>query len=859
MPPRKLSARPQTAKAPPAPKKSSGRVSRRESDVYKETEPPPRPQSAIVKSNKEAWLDNLPPVIKIDEELHQQLTKARKEAKEKRRINACKVELEAILEFAFLKLETHDDSYTIKHARIDFDHGVFQDKIEEKMKPKAPKRQIEEIPLKKGSEIKDLLNENPVDILSAMKTLAQNSLTEQFDFDVNSVIDDLLSRIHTESSRYNYIIQQHEEYEFNFLICMVMPPCTGKSTILQYFTSHFKLKVIDYNAEIDEKAFISSIIQTINSNLGYGFIVNGFPESKNQLSALDKALHSNYKQKKSEVKISSIGGMIKSSMTYDEAKQNTEKRIKSKEGVIYHPDFNPPLKGIEIEEDPYVESDNQEEFDKLQKSIQSMENRAKKYGPFLAVGSYQFVGELYLELEQFLNQLYKNKKPYESLVVFAKKEDFFFSQFCSIIEEIWNEKCVSVFGKPLGELYNRLEAIKNKISYLSDMGKQQYALLLARPDDRIAISREFEQNHQNPTDFYHSIWQKSVDIRDSYIANIGDFVKASSLKSLTSLMEESELLVFDSLLKRYFIVDWFWKSFNEYISNQTVPEEYPTEPSIPPFQTNNLRILCSLMNLPTNYDSDGVTKSSNNLPHPKRVRRVSNSNSSLTFLQTPLVESRKTDKPQIKPFESKIAFGLDKNQNEARSREDSILGFLNFIEEKTDSDVTKKEALVMKSIFEYFSDEREIIDVQICSALDHLYADLAEMTQEMCSHEMETFSINFRKYKQGENVEKMFEMDTSFLRDRSLELYQKINHLIPKYGQYPNLDPIKLNKMYHVFKKNNEQIVRLTRILEVATEVEFTEEETNIIELFARMTPIADYIDVLPFIYSLADHEVFTV
>ena len=53
------------------------------------------------KPKRESWLDNLPPVIKPDEELHQELTKKRKEMKRQKHLDICKEEANAILNFVF--------------------------------------------------------------------------------------------------------------------------------------------------------------------------------------------------------------------------------------------------------------------------------------------------------------------------------------------------------------------------------------------------------------------------------------------------------------------------------------------------------------------------------------------------------------------------------------------------------------------------------------------------------------------------------------------------------------------------------------------------------------------------------------
>ena len=52
------------------------------------------------KPKRESWLDSLPPVIKPDEELHQELTKKRREKTHQKHIDICTEEANAILNFA---------------------------------------------------------------------------------------------------------------------------------------------------------------------------------------------------------------------------------------------------------------------------------------------------------------------------------------------------------------------------------------------------------------------------------------------------------------------------------------------------------------------------------------------------------------------------------------------------------------------------------------------------------------------------------------------------------------------------------------------------------------------------------------
>ena len=79
------------------------------------------------KPKREAWLDNLPPVIKPDEELHQQLTKQRRESQKQKYYEICQNEAEAILNYAFqfMEIQNSPNKWAVSNLKADFLLGKF--------------------------------------------------------------------------------------------------------------------------------------------------------------------------------------------------------------------------------------------------------------------------------------------------------------------------------------------------------------------------------------------------------------------------------------------------------------------------------------------------------------------------------------------------------------------------------------------------------------------------------------------------------------------------------------------------------------------------------------------------------------
>ncbi|OHS98177.1 hypothetical protein TRFO_09038 [Tritrichomonas foetus] len=881
-------------------------------------------QSRSNLQRKDSWLDKLPPVIKPDEELHQKLSKERREYEKQKHQDFCRNELYAMLNIAMKEIDMPIEKREKYHSRakVDFYQELLHDgpddisvnKSFRSMTP-ASSRKVEQVEV----GIKQLLDSNLVSIEEAFKDLSQKALKNDINFDPNPELDKTLMKINEGMQAY---INQNDPtslIEFPFLICVIGPPCSGKTTICQFITKYFDVNLITVDSSLlsdenqnstdensfqsiisstDDKVIISSIINEIAElPPNKGVLIQGFPETKAQLTSLEKSLQTSAK-KRGDPRFALISGLIRTNLSQEEAiSQSSGRLIDKSTGIIFHSTFNPPnnppnAKVIYDPEPNPPPSDFANNYPKLIPQLNTIENIVKKTGQTISIGLCESIGQLNLKIESFLKIIYKTKNldvPFESFVVFETQEQFQYAKFCYDVFNKWNKELIPIFGKELGELYIRVDAAKDKIEYLTKVTQDSFLLTISRPDDRKEIADEFQRKNdlQNKSDFYHMIWQKSIEVRNSNYKLAEKLLKNSSIKTLKNYFEKNEEIIFSALLRRYFLVEWFSTTFSPLINGNdaNVSLEIP-EPYIPEFDPSNLKQLCTIFGLKQIVQRN-ISKSSLSLvnPNSNTTNSQNNLSTSFAYLQTPvrvpqvsmtpskedtkisLVDMRFIRKPL---FSSKIKFDHAQSNNitprdspvkmtktkKVPTKEENILNFLDYVCHETKSKVMKPEVEFMKKIFVYFSDLKKMINLEIDESLRALRVDLFEMIHKKCSREMEKFSQQFRLFKKGNEITgSLFNFDTSQLDQDCLEIFEKLDGKLPREDEQINIPLEKIKQFYkYYFPKGGFE--SLNNILQVLKELNFDTHELYLIEAYIKMYTLPDYIDVLPFIQSLAPDDV---
>lgn len=853
---------------------------------------PPKPRS---------WLDTLPPVDKPDEELHIQLTKERRAALKEKHTQMCRRELYAMFNFAMHYREEMPTDRDLEHARLRFFNGEFHDKEipQTTEEGEEPPQQSKRLSKKPG--IKQLLDFGLTSVAESMLALSRDTSRERFEHDSNLEMDRLLMEV--ERGRRPYVSEQVPTSRVScpFLICVTGPPGTGKSTVCQFIAKYFDVKVIQFGenhpgeryeddgpvmiSSREEKALIPRLIDEISKlPPGKGLILQGFPETKAQFVQLEKGLAAAAK-KKPDIRFQAVSGVIRMTMTEAEVQEQADGRIVDiRTGTVYHKTFHPPIHVNELLRDDIVDVPVKEgfsaTFQKVSKDMVAIDGVLKKT-QVLSMPRFESVGECHLAVENFLRLLYSAQNidvPFTSFVVFQTRQHFLYSKACAKLYDLWNGTCLPMFGKDLGDLYKRIEQAEMRTDYLRQNSVKTFELIISRPDDRIVKCRKFMENPSKEEcgDLFHYVWQKSIDIRDSTLKEASEYCQKCTLQSLKGVMKEGEQSIFELILKRYFIVEWFTQHFAKIIDQGTLDEDLEVpEVVIPEFDVTNLRKLCELMNIREYSPPAAVSQSREELnPNPIELDKdTSIQNKTQEYIAAPNDSHERSGpiclastKPVKQPFPSTITFeirseyAIDCGEGEEDeppppppSNEETIRNFIDYVKSQATDNFTKQEATVMRNMFDFFLEKKKAIDTKVNQHIEELEKTLDALIRRKCSNEMEWFSEKIRKWKRGESFEgELFVYDTSFLDEECMDLYTRLQGEIPQEKEVPNIDPAKVEKLYFELKLFGSRFVSLTQILTKAEECGFTDKEQALVHVIAQVEALPEFIDLAPFCERLS-------
>lgn len=283
------------------------------------------------KPKKEEWLFHLPPVIKPDEELHKKLTYERKQQRAQKISGYCREELNAIFNYAFeafpyIKELGFDDFIKSRYQRrmhAGFRNGEYYDKpIVEVEKPKELKRNTIVKPLYSldpSHYLKVLSNDKNKDLSVFFKC----TINENVIHDANPIFDSNLQYLQSKMQSYIAPFKLYEKQSFPFIVSVIGPPNSGKTTVCQFLRKLFKFTIIDVKPladtavrkkkgaspepepEIpeypledtipikvpDDKTIVATISQIVKDSQNHnGFVIIGYPNTKTQHQTLEKAI-----------------------------------------------------------------------------------------------------------------------------------------------------------------------------------------------------------------------------------------------------------------------------------------------------------------------------------------------------------------------------------------------------------------------------------------------------------------------------------------------------------------------------------------------------------------------------------------
>lgn len=313
---------------------------------------------------------------------------------------------------------------------------------------------------------------------------------------------------------------------------------------------------VDYS---DDKSAVNSIVSLIEKIMSenkndVGFVIDGFPNNKNQYSLLEKTLTSkNVNMHENQIKnmivppsqrakaqMTSIDGVIITTCSPNSSNEKSasstigsnfllpKKRLVDPEtGNIYSPNFHMPglsdLSGIS----PPFFSEKRDEIEKRlvevpldepinQKAMQKFtqfESTLRKSNKSLLIencdDSYQllelldgFVQKLYKNVQNLIPSIHKiNKKEkhanYNQEIKRIKPMITLLSPTSLIKPELtftaisaWSQ-CMEIFGKQISDQSQLVTSISEKVETLQKVATERFQLLISKRDERIEICSKF--------------------------------------------------------------------------------------------------------------------------------------------------------------------------------------------------------------------------------------------------------------------------------------------------------------------------------------------------------------------------------
>ena len=601
-----------------------------------------------VPPKKVSWLDTLHWSPPPDQELHNQLSKQRREQTHKKHFNYCHEEIHAILNYAFATRKLTDPK-AIRRERIAFEKGFYIPKEEEtheqinvSVKEKMIKQRTKSKLFEDHFNADELfLEPDTVAMNKFMHYLHDQDITnyqipaqynkrkglntqrqqqenqgqenenekKEIEFDANPEGENMLKIASEGSKKYTETVPTLDKQPLPYIISIIGGQCTGKTTIAQYIQYYFNVKVLKYvpntepcvknNIQIISSSDDKQIPQIIADYIvdleeGQGLVIVGYPNSKVQLNLLEKAFAS-----KEIPSMAQIHGLIKTDFS------NADSTIRNRlidvnSGMIFNPTFFMPSfisfdfsKAAKLEQYPVSNIDANNA--KLLNNIQFVEKSLKKQAALCTVPFCQFISELIEIIQQFLHNLTKPKNKEESNIQlreprFKSQQEFLFAKFCYEVFQQWTNICMPEYCSLLGKAYSQLMSVKTVVHKLRDISYDKFILKMNCRDERNKIIPAILKNHlenTNETNMFNSIWDQTTKLRKENLEEAKEIISTIGFTTIEPFNIEKFKNVFKGIIKRYCIIFWFVDRYKNALNSSDIPPPEIEMMNIPSFDINN--------------------------------------------------------------------------------------------------------------------------------------------------------------------------------------------------------------------------------------------------------------------------------
>ena len=342
----------------------------------------------------------------------------------------------------------------------------------------------------------------------------------------------------------------------------------------------------------DEKSAPTLIANAMKENFdGKGYIIDGYPNNKNQYSALTKAINTANIQlqrpnprgiskasRYSTQSSSTIDGIIVT--LFNDG--NGSRLIDPVSGNIYKVGFHTPCLADLIGVFPL-------HFEEAIRDIQTrlleinlgdipiLQNKAiQQYKSYCTSFEKTHTTALIIECERsvhvlemldtFVNNLFgkylhllPNENPMTSLL---RPTAIIRPELCFSAVTAWYN-CLEEFGRPMADQTNLISTFTNKVEVLTKAAMERYQLLINQRDERIDLCQEFMKNRSimNMSAHFRKIWDLSISIRNRNLALADKIVDNSGLIELLLEVRRSPKVVFIALVNRLYNIMWFSDTF----------------------------------------------------------------------------------------------------------------------------------------------------------------------------------------------------------------------------------------------------------------------------------------------------------
>ena len=600
--------------------------------------PPEEEEEKVEKQQEDSWLNHLPPIFNPDQEIHDRLTFERHQKRAQKVKALCACELEAMFKCAMETRKLMSDpeyAQTRAFRRIHalFRNGAFTpDPPGEDDGPVRTSRQTVLAPVH-SLAVQHYLRFKSVSMLSDLSNVFGVELSDKKLDDPNVLFARMLETLEGGMREFLSPYRPYEPIPFPFIVCIIGPRASGKTTVAQFIRRAFDVHVIDCifvpgekkssgkmsktnTAEMldasmdidvvpeypledaipvrysDDKSAVSQIVSVVKDSLedGKGFVICGYPNQKNQLAALEKAMSAagaNMHSKQAvflrtmsvrgRAQQPSINGVIFT--VYSEP--NRERIVDPETGYVYKHNFNmpgtadflgvPPIEfaaareKIEGRLEEFITNEYPILAPKALQQYVQFEAQVKKTLPAVSIGLCESAYQMVQHLDSFMCDLYKrnidwlpNEVPIATLM---RPQSLVKPNHCFTAISTWYH-CLEEFGSTIADQSNLVSTLGSKVDFLMKAATERYQLLISKSDKRLRLCQDFmARREKDMSAHFRNIWEMSIAIRNKNFELIDEVIDKSGLIELLLELRKSPKIVFIALVHRMLFVKWFVEKF----------------------------------------------------------------------------------------------------------------------------------------------------------------------------------------------------------------------------------------------------------------------------------------------------------